>query len=189
MAARTGMANTIARLRGLAQVGTADYTVASVAYWSDDQLQVVLDQNRTDVFSEALESVPTMDGSGTAKYFDYYCTPAEYEEGTAQFQVTDSRGNAVTSNATINYQAGHISFGTVNQMGTAYYLTARRYDLNAAAADVWRSKAANVAAYYDFNADGHSMSRSQMKKQFIEMANEFAMQAQPVQVRMRRSDE
>ncbi len=184
--ARDGLANPILELRRMTNAGTADYSIAGVSYFTDDQLQAALDKCRTDVFSERLEAVPTVRG-GTTYYFDYYCTPGSYEEGTAVFQVTDALGNAVAP--TVNYQMGHLSFGAVDQLGSAYYLTARRYDMNAAAAAVWRDKAAYVAMSYDFSADGHSMSRSQMQKQYLQMADLYASKAAPVQVRMRRSDE
>lgn len=184
--ARDGMANPILKLRELTNAGTADYALAGVTYWSDNQLQSMLDRCRTDIFSERLEVVPTITG-GTTHYYDYYATPREYEQGTAVFQVTDSLGNAVAP--TINYEMGHLSFGGVDQGGTVYYLTARAFDLNAAAAQVWRSKAAHVADAYDFSADGHSMSRSQMVKHYREMAQLYAGQAQPTAVRMQRSDE
>lgn len=166
--------------------GTADYTISGQTYWSDDQLQTVLDQHREDVFSEALEAVPTVRG-GTTYWYDYYCTPAVYEEGTATFQVTDALGNAVTP--TVNYQMGHLSFGTVSQGGTAYYLTARKYDLNGAAAQVWNDKASYVSSAYDFSADGHSMSRSQLSKQYREMAAQYARKAKVTSITMRRGDE
>lgn len=184
--ARSGLANPILELRRMTNAGTADYSIAGLSYFTDDQLQTVLDQHREDVFSESLEAVPTVRG-GTTYWYDYYCTPAVYEEGTATFQVTDSLGNAVTP--TVNYQMGHLSFGTVDQGGTAYYLTARRYDLNGAAAQVWNDKAAYVAMAYDFSADGHSLSRSQMIKQYREMAQIYSGKAKVTSVTMRRGDE
>lgn len=183
--ARSGLANVILKLRQLTNTGTADYSVASTTYWTDDQLQTVLDQYREDILSESLERIPTVSG-GTPFYYDYYCTPREYEQGTAVFQVTDAGGTAKTP--TVNYEMGHLSFGTVDQHGSAYYLTARAYDLNAAAAHVWRSKAAYVAGAYDFTADGHSMSRSQMVKQYKEMAALYASQAKPMSAQLMRSD-
>lgn len=183
MTARTGMANPILHLREMAQAGTSDYTLGTVNYFTDQHLQDVLDQYRCDLYRVPLEDQSTYDGSGTAKYFDYYFEGGCYEEGTAQFIVATSIGSAVTP-TTIEYQQGHMSFGTVNQMGTAYYLTARWFDLNAVAAHVWRQKAASVAMAYDFNADGQSMSRSQLKKHYQEMASLYASQARPMTATM-----
>ena len=52
----------------------------------------------------------------------------------------------------------------------AGYLDRRDGDLWAAAADVWEEKAAGVAAAYDFSADGHSLSRSQLPTQYLRQA-------------------
>lgn len=187
--ARTGNANPIQRLRALTQTGLTDFTVGIVSYFSDDHLQQFLDQNRADLFREPLSVVVSYDGSGTARYYDYYFQPGEYEEGTAAFIVATSIGSAIAGSAmTIDYQAGHISFGTVNQGGTVYYLTARKYDINAAAAAIWRQKAAYAASGYDFSADGQSMSRSQLFKHYNQMAQMYEAQSAPLTVRMVRSD-
>lgn len=183
--ARTGMANPILKLRQLANAGTADYALAGVTFWSDDQLQTILDQHREDIFSQQLESVSTVSG-GTSYSYDYYSTPGDYEEGTPFFQVTDSQGNAVTP--VVNYGIGHMSFGTVSQGGTVYYLTGRSFDINAAAAHVWKSKASHVADAYDFSVDGHSMNRSQLSKQYMEMAKLYSSQAKVQSVQMVRGD-
>lgn len=183
--ARAGMENPILKLRQLTNAGTADYALAGVTFWSDDQLQAVLDQHREDIFSQQLQAVQTVSG-GTPYTYDYYSTPGDYEEGTAAFQVTDSQGNAVAP--TVNYQMGHLSFGTASQGGTAYYLTGRSFDIPAAAAHVWKSKAAHVAEAYDFSVDGHSMSRSQLSKQYMEMAKLYSSQAKVQSVQMVRGD-
>lgn len=44
------------------------------------------------------------------------------------------------------------------------------YNLNAAAADIWQEKAAKVAEYFDFSADGGNYSRSQAYNQYMQMA-------------------
>jgi hypothetical protein len=189
MAVRTGMANTITRLRGMTNAGIADFTVGAVSWFSDSQLQQILDTHRVDVYREPLTDQVTYDSGGTARYYNYYFAPGEYEEGTAAFIVATARGSALAGTVmNIDYQAGHISFGTVSQGGTAYYLTARRYDINAAAADVWRQKAAAVACRYDFASDGQSMHRSQMYAQFMQMAAIYDAQAEPLRVTMVRSD-
>ena len=188
MSARTGLANPLLKLRALTNAGTADYAVGTIHYWSDDQLQIILDAHRTDVYRELTQAQPIPD-SGTALYFDYYTQPGDdghaYEEGTA-FKVADSVGGTVSP--TINYQEGHLSFGTVDQRGTAYFLTARRFDLNAAAADVWRQKMAQVAMAYSFTADGQSLSRNQMIQQCKTMAELYDSLSQPVRVQMVRGD-
>jgi len=48
-----------------------------------------------------------------------------------------------------------------------------RYDLNAAAADVWAEKAAGLAVEYDFSADGASFQRSQAYEQAMKQARYY----------------
>lgn len=45
------------------------------------------------------------------------------------------------------------------------------WDLNAAAAEGWRRKAAKVTGKFDFSTDGQSFSRSQIHAMCIEQAN------------------
>lgn len=187
MAARAGMANPILKLRNLAQVGTSDYTISGTAYWDDNQLQTVLDEHRIDIFQVAMRAQATQDGSGTVKYFDYFFDSGDWEEGTPTFICATSLGSAVAP--TLNYQSGHASFGTVNQLGTAYYYSGRRFDMFGAAADVWRRKAGNVSAYYTFSADGQTMNRSDLQKNYLEMARYFDSQSAPLTVQVYRGDE
>jgi hypothetical protein len=50
-------------------------------------------------------------------------------------------------------------------------LTGSSYDLQSAAADVWRRKASHVApTSFDFSTDNHSVSRSQVYQHCLEMA-------------------
>jgi hypothetical protein len=45
-----------------------------------------------------------------------------------------------------------------------------RYDLHAAAADIWDEKASSLAARYDFTADGSTYHRSQAYNQAMQQA-------------------
>jgi hypothetical protein len=54
------------------------------------------------------------------------------------------------------------------------------YDLHAAAADVWQEKAANVAAAFDFGADGGDYKRSQMQEQALKQARYHGARAAAV---------
>lgn len=177
MTARTGLANLITELRGLTEAGTADYTVTSSTYWSDDHLQNVLDLHRTDLIYQPLQIYPTVTTAGSSLYQDYRAPVGMLEEttgGTAVFYIQDSSGETIGSaNYVPDYRRGQIQFNA-SQGGTIYYLTARSYDLNAAAAEVWRKKAAHVApTSFDFSTDNHSISRSQVYLHCLEMADFF----------------
>ena len=194
MTVRDGMANVILALRAWAEAGTAEYTLTgttSQTYWSDQHLQDVLDQHREDHYFEVAQVAPREGNTAVAEYYDYYFDGGYWEEasgGTAVWIVQDSTGaDAGTANYTINYQTGHIRF-TANTLGTAYYLTGRKYDLHRAAAQVWRQKAANVANRYDVSTDNHSLKRSQLSKQYLDMAAYYDKQSPVRFVRMMRVD-
>lgn len=175
--ARSGMLNLITELRSMTEAGAADYSIASSVYWSDKHLQDILDLHRTDVIFEQLQMYPSITTGGSSLYLDYRSRYGMLEEttgGSAIFYVQDSAGSTIgTANYTPDYRRGQVLFSS-NQAGTVYYLTARSYDLNSAAADVWRKKAAHVApTSFDFSTDNHSISRSQVYSHCLEMADFF----------------
>ena len=163
MTARTGMSTLIRRLRGLTHSGTADYSVDSTTWWTDDQMQEVLDANRRDYYRVPLREVETYDG-GTLVSYDYYTGYGNLEEmtgGSAVWDVEDGSGNSIgTASYTPNYINGVIRF-SADASGTSYYWSGRSYDLNAAAAQVWREKAAWRAGFISFSADDQSFSQAQ----------------------------
>ena len=91
------------------------------------------------------------------------------------FNVQDLTGGSAPA-YTADYISGIITF-TADTAGSAYMLTARSYDINAAAADIWRGKAANAAKYFDFQTDNHRVSKSQLYKQFMDMAQHYEAQS------------
>ncbi len=163
MAIRDGMGNLVARVRQATAAGTAEYTAGTVSYWSDDDLEDVLDGNsRMLIDTPLIWQVQNI--SGTSNYIIAQSGWRDFEEaasGTARWQVRDSAGSAVgTANYTVDYRRGPIIFAT-DQGGTSYYLTAYTYDVNAAAADIWRQRLAHFSQWYDFSADNQQFSRSQ----------------------------
>lgn len=185
--ARSGMTALLTELRTLAEAGTADYSLGSTSYWSDDQLQDVLDSHRTDVVFEYLGVLPTVGVGGTTLYNDYRSKYGNLEAttgGTAIMYLQDSTGAFIgTANYTPDYRRGQFQF-SADQRGTVYYMTGRSYDLNAAAAEIWRKKAAHYApSSFDFSTDNHSISRSQVYAHCKEMASEFtSMSGDSIQV-------
>ena len=193
-AARVGMSDLVTELRGMTEAGAGDYTIAGTPYWSDLQIQNVLDTNRTDVVFEQLQPLPTYGTTnGTLIYKTYKSGNGYYEAttgGTEIFYVQDGTGAiAGTSLWTADYRRGQITF-SADTSGTTYYLTGRSYDLEAAAAEVWRRKASHYANSFDFSTDNHSISRSQVYKHCLEMAEYYeSKSASAVEtVQMFRSD-
>lgn len=188
--ARSGLTDLIGDLRLMADAGANDFTIAGQPYWTDKQLERELDRVRSELYRQPLEVVDTYN-NGTVEYKQYYCTYGNFEQttgGTTIFWLENAAGTILgTSLYTVNYQTGHVSFGS-DTTGSAVYLYGRSYDLNAAAANIWRFKAANVAKLYDFSTDNHSLHRSQAMKQYLEMARYFEGMRQPESISMYRED-
>lgn len=174
--ARSTMSNLITRLRDMTATALDDYTVGVTDYWTDDKLQSILDMNGGDVFDESLTPIRQINSGGTAVWMQYQSAYGDLEStdaGTAIFYLRTSTGAlAGTADWTANYDTGRISFGATTG-GTVYYLTAKTYDINAAAAEVWEYKAASVANRYSFNADGARFDVSKMVEQYERMAMRF----------------
>jgi hypothetical protein len=178
--ARTGMTTLIDTLRGYTDAGTADYTVGTLTYWSDDEIQRALDRRRTDNYRIPIYPQSEYTGGGTIEYKKYYIGVENWEEtsgGTAIFTIEDNDGDKIgTANWSADYTRGFITF-TANQGGTAYYVTGSNYDLNGAAADIWNSKAAHYARAVNFSTDNHSISRGDLIKNALTMSNYYRNQS------------
>jgi hypothetical protein len=157
------MINLINRVRGLSDAPST-YTDSSTPYWSDDDIQNILDSNATFVIDDLLTDRPQTIGGGTVNYLVYQSHYRDLEEaasGTARWIVRDGNGaDAGTANYTTNYRQGQITFSS-DQAGTAYYLTGYSYDVHAAAADLWLERLANFADWYKFSADNQTFDRQQ----------------------------
>lgn len=189
-AARASMADLITNLRSLTAAGMTDYSVAGNPYWTDAQLQTVLDRHGRIVRHEELTSI-AYTGVGTVAWFDYQSAKRFYEAtdgGTARFVVQDETGATVGTAAwTADYPRGLITFGT-STLGASRFLTGYSYDLNAAAADVWAQKASHYVSAYDVSTDNHSLKRSQIIQNCLLMSKEYARDAAVSSVTMERSD-
>lgn len=185
MTARASMAELITELRGMAQAGTADYTVGAVTYWSDEQLQQVMDRWRVDYRFMPLACQPDY-VSGAYSHTEYRL-PERWME--RDIDVLDYTGAAYgTALYTIDYDRQLIEFAA-DTGGSAVYINASAYDLNRAAADIWRQKAAHYASAYDVSADGHKLTRSQLMAQAAQMAAFYEGLSGPVTASVFRGDE
>ena len=197
MAARSGMVSLIDRLRGMTAAGTADWSLGTATFWDDDHMQEVLDEYRTDFYRAELVPVPVTvsgasaaGGPGTAVYRRYdvpYQNLETIASGTPIFDLSYSFGGTVTEAGTIDYMKGVITFNN-DQRGTAFFLSGRSYDVNAAAADVWRKKAAHYAEAYDIKTGDKDLKRSDLIKHCLEMAERFDVQAGAFSIGAERSD-
>ena len=177
MAAREGMTDLLSRLRRMVNdVGSA--------VWSDDEdLQDVLDAHRERLYREPLTFERTLTGSGTAEYTIYRSRYTNLEAGTLNFRLEDASGTQRgTADYTADYAAGVLTMAT-DQLGTALYLTGYSYDLNGAAADLWRERAGQLAEHVDVQSGDNRLSRSQMMAHALEMADHYAQRSRARTVR------
>lgn len=190
--ARDSMAGLISKVRTLAGAGTADYTLAGATYWTDDQVEDVLDAQRVDWREIALLARPEYSSTGDQEYHDYYIPAqlgAHWEgAGSASIWTVREAGVAVgTALYTADLNNRRIRF-TADQAGAAYTLDASSYNVHQAASDIWRRKAAYYAESVDWQTDGHRVSASQLAQQCREMADYYADQSGVQSVPLVRND-
>lgn len=170
--ARTGLADLITELRELTDANVDDYTIAGVPYWSDKQLEKILDNNRTDL--KWVEMEAQAEGSGA--YYDYAIGYGNLEQttgGTAIFMVQDVDGASISSALySVDYKRGVVTFASDTE-NTTYWATGRSYDLNGAAAEVWRRKQAHYHTAVNFKTDNTSIDRRQLYENAKEMCEYF----------------
>jgi hypothetical protein len=194
MAVRTGVEYLIKLLRGMTNAGTADYTIAGEEYWSDDDMADTLDLYRTDVFREQLVQIITNDNSGSAQYFDYFFSNPNAEQHTSgtvlgklRWELENSAGSVIgTADYQVDYQGQYIRFDN-SQAGTSYFLNYSHFNLNRAAANIWRRKAAQTADRFHIETDNHNLRRQQIFQHYISMAKMYEA-ADPRIITVRRAD-
>ena len=129
----------------------------------------MLDRHKSEYIHAAMSVEPTYSG-GSIVYVQYALGATNVESGTAAFKIEDTAGTV--TGRTADYTRGIVTF-TADQSGKSYYWSGYSYDLDAAAADIWRIKASRVAGLVDFSTDGHSIKRSQQARAYLDMANYY----------------
>ena len=178
--ARGGMYDLIWRVRQM----TDTAGTAGTAVWTDDEMQSVMDDHKYRVAREQLAREKTLLTSTTYEHKIFHSRYQDYEQGTAYFKIEDSAGSARTwtTDYTADFQRGKVTT-VADQGGTSLYLTGWSYDLNGAAADLWRMRAGQVSSYYSVRMDGHDLSRSQWFDHCEKMARMYDSRARAITVR------
>jgi len=182
------MTTLIDTLRGMTNAGTGDATVGTLTYWSDDEMQRVLDRHRTYVYQHELTPFETYAGAGTLVYLEYRAAYKNLESGTAVFEMEDATGATIgTGSYTADYINGIFTFDT-NQAGSARVITTYAYKLEAAAADIWRIKSGLAAAGVNFSTDNMKVDRGKLIDNALRMADYYESKASAAVVNLSRSD-
>lgn len=185
MTARTGMAALITQLRGMCSAGTTDYTIGTTSYWTDDQLQSILDLHRTDIFQKEL-MVADEFIDGMYEYI-HFSLGNKFIESGDQFTLYDFYHNEITTGFTVDYALGLVTFDAPTN-GMVFYATYRTYDINSAASDVWKQKAGHYADKVTIKAGNQSVNLSDQMAHALQMASYYAMQAGPRSISFERED-
>lgn len=167
MAAREGMTSLITRLREMTSTeNTGEDALNGTQYWTDDQLQDYLDDTSTRVIDIPLEARPFYE-SGTFTYRFFYIplgTGKWIEEPTSSsnvFHVVDSLGNEdSTTLYTFDQERNEIEYTTDLETAQRYWRGVV-FDLNAAAANVWETKASMRYQYIEARFGGHWIKADQ----------------------------
>jgi hypothetical protein len=188
--ARAGMANLIRQLRVNAAAGDTDENVNGVLYWTDDQLEDILDRWSTDVNDVELVKYSRME-SGVTVWKQYYLpasVPINLEDSatTGEFTVVDSLGNTITG-YTFDLARRKFVFST-DQAGRTYYLRARAYDLNQATAEVWTKKASLRADLIDWKAGTYNLKEDQIYQHALKEAARWAGKSGFSRIQLYRDD-
>lgn len=186
--ARAGMGTLIDTLRGMCLASTADYSIGTHNYFMDGHIEEVLDRHKTYIVEEPLDNELTNYVSGTVQYLTYRSRFGNWEAGTVNFKITDDAGDTIgTGNYTADFANGVITF-TADQAGSSRYLTGYTYDMNAAAADLWRMKAAAYSSGCDFSSDNMRVNRGQLINNCLKMASDYSSRADVQVTDMMRDD-
>lgn len=186
--ARTGMSDIISTLRGMTGAGVGDYNINGLYYWSDKQLQDILDKYRTDYYEREMSVVDEYTG-GSPTTTKYYVGSFNIESGTAVFWVQNAEGTKATETTdyTVDYALGLVTFNADTD-SKEYYATYRSFDLNGAAAEIWRMKAAHYADMFTFSAGGQSVQKGALIKQALEMAKYYSQARGARSIELTRDD-
>lgn len=189
--ARSTLADLIQTVRTLTYAGQTEYSIGTANYWDDVQIQIMLDRHRLDLWRVPMCAIPQQTTGGSLLYYRYSSEYSDLEAtagGTAIFQIQNSIGDVSGTAAwTADYARGFVTFAA-DQRGTAYYLTARTYDLYGTASELLRAWAAREKLSYDIAPDNQSFRHNQKVKQLREMADEYGQRAWPMVVALVRGD-
>lgn len=165
---RTAMIALIDRMRTM----IGDRVVATnvpVSFFSDGEVQDVLDERRTDVVEAVLTPVPSFtDVSG---YTDFSAPRKGWEDNV----VLHNTAGTILTPTRAELLVGRWSFDV--SQGGPVYITGRYYDLFGAAVVLLEQWAANVAREYDFATDQQVFNRSDKRIGLMAVAAQYARRA------------
>ena len=176
-AARTSMADLIARLRRL----IGDPAGASTQF-TDLELQEILDRHMRTINYDPLKPVETRLPGGFIVWLLYLADGGSWELGE---QLVDMAWNPVAP-ATSDENEGRWTLAISHT--PPLYIVGNRYDLYGSAAELLDEWAAVEKLSFDFQEDRRSFARSQKTKAMEELADRYRRRAWPATSSFVRTD-
>lgn len=168
MAVRSSMADLIARVRSMTQ------DTGNPSQFTDQDVQDILDNNKTFVRYALLEPKPTLANGGIIAYNDFYAEVGDWESDATLY----GPGFAVLTPSVSDLIAGHWQTNLPSPgQPLPVYIVGQFYDRFAAAAELLERWAAAWARNYAFMADGASFQRQQASQMMLTQAAQFRAQA------------
>ena len=161
-------------------------------FFSDDDLQDILDRHRIPWRQWELTAEKTLTQGGIYSFTDYF---ARGEAGAVEIGDWE-KGYALQwgdwstlTPATSDENTGHWTFSlpAPGQIPPVF-ITGYSYDLAGAAAECWDTRANSYWAKFDASAQGTNARRSQMYTQCVDRAEHFRMQMRPAIAQLVRTD-
>jgi len=180
--ARSTMATLIGYVRDLIGDPSPAPSGCSLQF-SDDSIQAVLDQHRTDVFQYRLEEADDIQTTGVVAWKAFYAQKPFWETGA----VMQNNSWAVVVPTTAYEIEGRWVFATT-QTKLPYWITGSYYDVYAAACDLLRRWVGAVKLDFDFSQVNAAYHRSQKVRALQELIKLY-QQRQPLRrIRLPRRD-
>ncbi len=174
---RSTMADLVARVRQLIHD-----TPGATQVYTDDEIESLLDANRTDVRYMPLTAVDTIAPGGQISHLEYRARVGNWEDSP-----TLLNGQYGTVVPTVSDNARGVWAFSAHQAAPVY-IVGSRYNVYAAAADALDMMAAREQGAIDFTADGLTVKRSQRVTQLQSLAMHYRSMAGPVYAQMMRGD-
>lgn len=179
--ARLGMAALILALRSMTAAQADEATVNDITYWTDDQLETILDKYRQDLLRQSLTSIP-LQVDGVMDYsrytfpipFGYMIERPDTDEEEPTFRLYNSLGTLIpAADYAVDPVQGVITFIEAQTTPRVMYLRYRLFNMNLAAAQVWREKAAHRAHFITWRTGAHTLHDDQEYQHCLEMVRVF----------------
>src|SRR3990172_1320634 len=156
MTTRAGIDYLVAEVRRLTGAGTSEYSIvnqaaATVTYFTDEQIQRVLDSRRVRLARYPVDYEEEYSTSGSTVIFQHAYVGYKWLEDTAgggnntNCNLSDSQGSIIgTANYTLTPEDGFIAF-TSDQRGSARFFTGWMHNPYKAAMDILVSWSTELA--------------------------------------------